>query len=69
MTEQNTITVKTVCGGDIHEPALYPSAQYKGEKVYFCAAHCLKAFQTDPDRFMAGEIPHNLGEENAICDC
>jgi YHS domain-containing protein len=26
--------------------------------VYFCTRACLRAFESDPDRFMAGEIEH-----------
>ncbi len=48
----------TVCGGKISEPEKYPSAMYRGERVYFCTKGCLRAYETDPDRFMAGEIEH-----------
>jgi len=50
----------TVCGGRIYEPELYPSAVYRGRQVFFCNKSCLMAYQTDPNRFMAGEIDHPL---------
>jgi len=50
--------ILTVCGGKIEEPEKYPSAIYRGQRVYFCAESCLMAFQSDPERFMAGEIEH-----------
>ncbi|HEX2696960.1 MAG TPA: YHS domain-containing protein [Anaerolineales bacterium] len=40
----------------------YPSAIYQGEQIYFCTQACLRAFEKDPDRFMAGEIEHPLDE-------
>ncbi|MEZ0395703.1 MAG: hypothetical protein ABWK53_04635 [Anaerolineales bacterium] len=48
----------TACGGKIDDPQKYPSAIFRGERVYFCTLACLKAFETDPERFMAGEIEH-----------
>jgi YHS domain-containing protein len=49
---------KTACGGTISDPENYPSALYQGERIYFCLPGCLEAFETDPQRFMAGEIDH-----------
>lgn len=48
----------TACGGEIKEPSKYPSAEYRGERVYFCTQACLAAFLLDPDPFMAGDIEH-----------
>jgi YHS domain-containing protein len=50
--------LKTVCGGDMSDPRLFPSADYRGQRVYFCTRACLRAFQDGPDRFMRGEIEH-----------
>lgn len=55
--------VKTVCGGIIKEPEKFPSAEYQGEKVYFCVQACLRAFEQNPDAFIAGEIEHPLDNE------
>jgi YHS domain-containing protein len=49
---------KTACGGVIDDPENFPSAIYRGERVYFCTLACLKAFEQNPDPFMAGEIEH-----------
>jgi len=54
---------KTVCGGEMSNPHFFPSADYRGEKVYFCRAACLRAFEADPDRFIRGEIEHPKEEE------
>lgn len=58
MSETDPIIVETVCGGKLNYPEKYPSALYKGERVYFCTAACLRAFEGDPDKFIAGEIDH-----------
>ena len=52
----------TVCGGVIHGLKNRASADYRGRRVYFCRWACLRAFELDPDRFMAGGIPHPLDE-------
>ena len=51
-------SAKMACGGPIDEPNNFPSAIYRGEKIYFCTMACLRAFEQNPDPFMAGEIPH-----------
>ena len=54
---------KTACGGMIVDPSRYPSAEYRGEKIFFCTQSCLNAFLLNPDPFMAGEVKHPLGED------
>ncbi|MBI5839808.1 MAG: hypothetical protein HZB19_06875 [Chloroflexi bacterium] len=49
---------KTACGGKLTAPTNYPSAMYRGERVYFCTRACLRVFEQDPDLFMTGEIEH-----------
>jgi YHS domain-containing protein len=55
--------LKTVCGSEIDIQDQYPSSLYRGEIVYFCTGACLRAFQGDPDRFIAGEIEHPADDE------
>jgi YHS domain-containing protein len=62
MTEMAAPEFKTACGGGIKDPSNYPSAEYRGERVYFCTQGCLRAFKQAPDRFMAGEIEHPIDE-------
>lgn len=52
---------KTACGGKLTDTTGYPSAEYRGEPIYFCTNACLRAFEQDPERFMSGEIEHPLG--------
>jgi YHS domain-containing protein len=58
--EQEAITA---CGGKISDPARYPSALYRGKRVFFCHRACLPVFEADPDRFMVGEIEHPTNED------
>lgn len=53
----------TACGGKLKDPSNYPSAIYRGKRVYFCLHACLRVFESNPDRFMAGEIEHPATEE------
>ena len=41
---------KTACGGKIKDPSKYPSAEYRGEKIYFCTQACLEVFGWIPIR-------------------
>ena len=59
----NEPETRTVCGGKISDLDRYPSALYPGQRVYFCTRACLRAFESDPDRFIAGEIEHPTEDE------
>ena len=63
LDQPQPVTAKTVCGGTLTDTSGYPSAIYRGEQVYFCSPACLRAFEQDPDAFMAGEIEHPLDED------
>ena len=65
MSEKSSSTspAVTACGGVLKDPENYPSAEYRGKTVYFCTKGCLRAFEQDPDRFMAGEIDHPDGDD------
>jgi YHS domain-containing protein len=49
---------KAVCGGAIAGWKATISAEYRGEQIYFCRLACRQVFETDPDRFVRGEIDH-----------
>jgi YHS domain-containing protein len=53
----------TACGGKIQGDNRYPWADYQGRRVYFCTQACLRAFESAPDAFMAGEIEHPTDAE------
>jgi YHS domain-containing protein len=62
-TEETTPLFKTTCGGTLKDLSQYPSAEYKGEHIYFCTRACLRVFQENPDVFMNGEVEHPLEED------
>ena len=67
MSEENPqqpYVAVTACGGKIKDTSSYPSAIYRGERVYFCTLACLRVFEQNPDPFMAGEIEHPLDEDD-----
>ena len=55
---QQSPLARTACGGLLDHPEDFPSAMYRGERVYFCTTACLQVFEQNPDPFMAGEIEH-----------
>lgn len=66
MTENSLTSLPeyiTACGSKLKEPENYPSADYRGTKIYFCTRACLRVFQQNPDAFMAGELEHPLEED------
>ncbi len=56
---------KTACGGVLKDPTNYPSAIYRGERVYFCTRACLRVFEQDPGPFMAGDVEHPIEEDDS----
>ena len=60
---QSTYQEKSACGGTLRDTEGYPSAIYRGERIYFCTQACLRAFKQEPDRFMNGEIAHPESED------
>ncbi|MEW5939019.1 MAG: hypothetical protein AB1750_05115 [Chloroflexota bacterium] len=60
---KSPVEYPTACGGHLREPGDHPSAEFEGRRVYFCTRACLRVFESDPERFMAGEIPHPIEEE------
>ncbi len=63
MTETQAPEFKTACDGLIRDPSQYPSAEYRGERVYFCTKACLSTFEKNPEAFMSGEVEHPLDDE------
>lgn len=55
---------ETACGGKLKDPTNYLSAIYRGVRIYFCTRACLRAFEQDPDPFMAGEVEHPIHESD-----
>jgi len=48
-------TVKDpVCQMDVDPQTAAAQFQYKGQTYYFCAAHCQRKFEADPERYLGG---------------
>lgn len=63
MSDTNIKEAKTTCGGTLKHPEKFPSAEYRGERLYFCTQACLKAFEQDPELYLAGKIEHPIHED------
>lgn len=57
------VIAKTACGGELTDTRGYPSAEYRGEPIYFCTDACLRVFGENPEAFMTGEIVHPLDDD------
>jgi YHS domain-containing protein len=54
----------TACGGFLREEGEHPSVVHRGKRIYFCRKACYRVYLTDPERFMKGQIPHPLEEDD-----
>jgi YHS domain-containing protein len=54
---------QAACGGNLKNPESFQSSPFRGDRVYFCTHACQRAFESDPEGFMADEIEHPLEEE------
>ena len=43
-----------VCGMDVDEKSAAATSEYKGTTYYFCAPGCKKAFDAEPEKYIAG---------------
>lgn len=43
-----------VCGMEVDEKEAAGKSEYKGETYYFCAPGCKKAFDENPEKYLAG---------------
>ncbi|MFC2020992.1 YHS domain-containing protein [Chloroflexota bacterium] len=44
-----------VCKMDVEESTAVATSEYKGQKYYFCAVGCKRAFDQDPEKYLAQE--------------
>ena len=44
-----------VCKMQIEESKAAATSEYQGRKYYFCAVGCKKAFDEDPEKYLAGQ--------------
>ena len=41
-----------ICGMEVDESTAAATSEYKGQKYYFCAVGCKKAFDQDPEKYL-----------------
>ncbi|MDE3076489.1 MAG: YHS domain-containing protein [Chloroflexota bacterium] len=44
-----------VCGMNVDPKTARNSAEYQGKTYYFCAPGCKRAFEQDPQKYVAGK--------------
>jgi len=49
------MAIDPVCKMEVEESQAAATSEYKGKKYYFCAVACQKAFDQDPEKYLAGE--------------
>ena len=49
------MAVDPVCKMQVEESKAVATSEYKGKKYYFCAVGCKKAFDKDPEQYIAKE--------------
>jgi len=49
------MAIDPVCKMEVKESEAAATSEYRGNKYYFCAAGCKKAFDQDPEKYLAGE--------------
>ena len=49
------MAIDPVCKMEVEESTAAATSEYKGKKYYFCAPGCKKAFDQDPEKYLAGE--------------
>ena len=49
------MAIDPVCKMEVEESTAAATSEYRGKKYYFCAAGCKKAFDQDPEKYLAEE--------------
>jgi len=47
------MAIDPVCKMTVDEKKAAATSEHKGKKYYFCAAGCKKAFDQDPEKYLA----------------
>ena len=55
------MAIDPVCKMEVDRKAAAASSEYKGRTYYFCAPGCKKAFDADPDKYLAGSRNRPVG--------
>ena len=49
------MAIDPVCHMEVEESEAAATSEYKGKTYYFCAVGCKKAFDQDPEKYLANE--------------
>ena len=49
------MAIDPVCKMEVEENQAAAATEYQGKKYYFCAVGCQKAFERDPEKYLAQE--------------
>ena len=47
------MAIDPVCHMEVEEKSAAATSEYKGKTYYFCAMGCKKAFDQDPEKYLA----------------
>ena len=47
--------IDPVCKMEVDEASAAATSEYKGKKYYFCAPGCKRAFDQDPEKYLAAK--------------
>ncbi|MFC2019860.1 heavy metal translocating P-type ATPase [Chloroflexota bacterium] len=53
--EAPVMAIDPVCKMEVNESSAAATSEYKGKTYHFCAAGCKKAFDADPEKYLAAE--------------
>ncbi len=49
------MAIDPICKMEVEEDKAAATSEYRGKKYYFCAVGCKKAFDQDPEKYLAEE--------------
>lgn len=52
--ERDTLVKDLVCDMDVNPKTAAASYDYKGQTYYFCSPGCKRAFEKEPEKYIAG---------------
>jgi YHS domain-containing protein len=62
------MAIDPICKMEVDPNTAQWSSEYKGEKYYFCAPGCKKAFDENPEKYLSGGSEGH-GSHGPGCGC
>ena len=53
-----------ICGMDVDEETAAGKSEYRGQTYYFCSHGCKKAFDKEPEKYVAATTGHEHDEHS-----